>query len=320
MPSHPPRNGIGIAFLVVGIFVFSFQDVIVKWVSGNYPVHQIVFIRSAVALPLVLMIVWYDVGLHALATRRIGLQMLRGFLAFTSYTSYYLALAAMPLADVVAINYSSPLLITLLSMVLLKEKVGMRRIGAVLVGFFGILLVTRPGNGVFEPAALLALLSAVAYGCNSLVARKLGETDSGAVMAFYSTLVYLGVSIGLGAVLWNGAGEGQTHPSLAFISRAWAVPTAFDMLLFVITGVIAAIGFYCFAQAYRMGEANVVAPFEYTGMIWAVILGYVVFAEIPEFTTTTGILLIVAAGLFVIYREMQTKQKIVTARGRLKVR
>lgn len=314
-PAPPPaadsqsrKNARGAAFLAFGVFIFSFQDVIVKWVSGGaYPVHEIVFIRSIVALPIVTLIAWWDVGFAGFTTRRIGLQVLRGLLAFTCFTTYYLAIAAMPLAEVVAITFSSPLVIIMLSMLFLKERVGIDRILAVLVGFAGVLLITRPGSSVFEPAALIAVLSAIAYGFNAMLARVLGPTEQASIMSFYSTIVYLGVSAGLGLVLWQGTPVESTHPSLAFMSRPWAMPTAVDFGLISITGVISAFGFYCLAQAYRTGEASVVAPFEYTSMLWATLLGLVIFAEVPGPMTIAGMALIVGAGLFVIWRDVSRR-------------
>ncbi|MEZ5775687.1 MAG: DMT family transporter [Hyphomicrobiaceae bacterium] len=303
------------AFLAFGVFIFVFQDVIIKLLSGGYPVHQLVFVRSVVALPLVFLILIFDSGLQALSTRRIGMHMLRGTLAFGCFTTYYVAMAALPIADVVAIVFSSPLLITLLSAVILKDRIDLFRGLAVLVGFIGVLLITRPGSTVFDWAALVAVLSAVFYAFNSLVARTLGRTDSGGAMSFYSMLMYLGISGGLGLVLHGGVPGEPSHPSLAFMARAWVMPTAYDLGLMSATGVISAIGFYCLAQGYRLGESSVVAPFEYTAMLWATIAGYLVFGEVPALFSFVGMGLIVAAGIFNIVREVRRSRRLIRQAG-----
>jgi drug/metabolite transporter (DMT)-like permease len=309
-PERAPRSGNvrGALFLCFGIFIFMFQDVIIRWMSGSYPIHQVVLIRSVVALPLVTAIVWYEVGLRALATRRIGLHVARGFSSFTTYMTYYLALAALPFAENVAITFSSPLVITVLSVIFLGERVGLLRAAAVLTGFAGVLLIARPGTSVFDPAALIAVVSACTYGISALIARPLGRTDSAAVMSFYTTLIYLGMSTGLSLVLHGGVEGGEgAHKSLAFMSRPWMWPGPLDLALICATGVIAAVGFDCLNEAYRSGEPSAVAPFEYTSLLWATAVGFLLFGEVPGLITIGGTALIVLAGLVILFSEMRRK-------------
>jgi S-adenosylmethionine uptake transporter len=301
-------NAKGAALLCLGIFIFTVQDVIIRWLSGGYPVHQVAFIRSLVALPLVVLIVWYQVGLAAIGTRYPVRQVLRGFCFFGSYMTYYVALASVPLAELVAIAFSTPLLIALLSAVFLKERIGLLRIAAILVGFAGVLLVVRPGSEVFDPAALIVLVSVFTYSVGTLLSRTLGQSESGAVMTFYATIVYLGASGGLSLVLFDGVEVAGSHASVAFMARSWAMPTALDLALLAAIGFIFAAGFFCLAEAYRVGESSAVAPFEYTSLLWATLSGFLFFAEVPGPLTFAGMALIVGSGLFIIWREAQLKK------------
>lgn len=305
----------GIAFVCAGVFIFTLQDVAIKWMSGTYPVHQIVFFRSLVAIVLVTAIVHFDGGLSRLRTKRSGLHLVRSVLMFVSYTSYYLSIAVLPLADAISLAFSAPLFITALSVPFLGERVGLRRWVAVLVGFLGVVVMVRPGFGVFEPAALLALLCALAYAVGQMIARRLGVTDSGSVMAFYATVLYLVASGVIGLAIGNGALDEGGHPSIAFLVRAWSWPVPFDLALMASIGVVAAFGFYFLSQAYRVAEPTAVAPFEYSGLPWVVLWGYLIFGNIPSLHTVVGIVLVVGAGFYVLHRESKTGRVVAARKG-----
>ncbi|MEL7543280.1 MAG: DMT family transporter, partial [Pseudomonadota bacterium] len=276
------ETGKAIAFLIAGLFLFSLQDIIIKQLSTAYSVHQIVFIRASISVPLLLVIIRLADDAPSLTTRRPWTHLLRGMLLFTAYTSFYLALAAMALADVVAIAFSSPLIITVFAVVFLGEKVGIKRWTAIAVGFIGVLFIVRPGAGVFEPAAVLAIVCAVTYGAAQLLARRVGKADGGAQMSLYATLVY----VLLGGATFFLIGDGRfltedSHPSLQFLLRAWVWPTPLHMAMMVATAVISAIGMFFLSSAYQRGEASAVSPFEYTGLIWALAFGFLFFGEVP---------------------------------------
>ncbi|MEM7223825.1 MAG: DMT family transporter [Pseudomonadota bacterium] len=306
----------GIAYLVFGLSIFTLQDVIVRLLSDGYPVHQIVLLRSLFTLGPALLIVWLEGGFRLLKTRRPVMQALRGSLMFISFGSYYLALTAMPLADAVTLFYSCPLFVTLLAVPLLKEKVGARRLMAVLVGFSGIVVVAQPSPEGFEPAMLLALLAALSYGLSSIMTRKLSSTEAGSTLAFYTTVTYLFASALFALVLGDGRYATGGHPSSEFLLRAWAVPSLHDFGLMALCGLIAAVGFYCLSQAYRIASVSAVAPFEYCSMPWAVLWGYLFWAEVPSSTTLTGLSLVAGAGLYIIHREGVRGRRV--ARGRLR--
>ncbi len=293
------RNVLGIIYLCFGVLVFSLQDAIIKLISltGSYPVTQAVSIRSLVAIPLLFVMVCFETGPRALLSPNALWLTLRALVLFISYTTYYLAFPALPLADAVALYFTVPLFVTALAVPFLGERAGFAAWSAVLAGFAGVLVMLQPGSGVFEPAALLSLLSALMYASSMLMTRKLGVSETASVMSFYQNTVVLigaltiaGVSYGLGV-------HTASHPSIAFLVRAWEMPSLRDFLLMAFCGVVAASGMFFLSQAYRIARASSVTAFEYTGILWAPLWGYLFFAEVPRLTTLAGAALVVGAGL-----------------------
>ena len=301
-------NSRAILFLVAGIAIFSVQDLILKLLSGDYPLHQAMVLRSLTALPLLLLLVHRDGGLSTLFTRSTRAMILRGGVMFTAYTCYYLALAALPMATTVALYFSAPLFITILSVVVLKETVGPRRWVALFAGFAGVLIMVRPGGDLFDWAALLPVIAGLTYAVSMISARRLGSSETAPALAFWGNAVFLVAAIAMSAVLGPGAWEGNAHPSLAFLLRGWAMPTALDLMLMMACGVIAAIGLTLLTQAYRVAESSVVTPFEYTGLVWSVIYGWVFWRDWPVMTDWIGIAIITGAGLYILWRESRQTQ------------
>lgn len=304
---HNPTTR-GILYLCLGVLVFSLQDVIIKQVSGAYPLTQVVVIRSLVAFPILLALVMREVGWRALFGNDLGALMLRALIMFVSYTAYYMAFPAMPLADAVALYFTVPLFVIALAGPFLGEHSGWRVWAAVLLGFMGVMVMLQPGTGLFEPAALLSLLSACMYGISMLMARKLGSTQPASVLSFYQNVgFFVGALITALALSVLGI-EHASHPSLAFLVRNWMWIPLDDLLLIGASGVVAATGMMFLTSAYRLAQANKVAPFEYTGILWAPLWGYVFFHETPRLTTVAGAAVIVMAGLLALRMATQPKQ------------
>lgn len=297
------RNLAGIAYVMAGMLAFSLQDVIIKLLSGTYAIHQIVLIRSLVSLPILIVLAGMQGGWRAFFGRRPGLLTIRGLLLYTAYTCYYLAVAAMPIADAMAITFLSPLIVTALAKPMLGIEVDAWRWAAIVFGFLGTVIMLRPGFGIFEPAALFAIGSATCYALASTMTRQLGPGVSSATMSLHSMIVYVIVAGLTGFLIGDGHLAASTHPSLAFLLRAWVWPTAYDLTLIVVTGCVATVGMLCLAQAYRLGEPPIVAPFEYTGMVWALASGYLVWSRVPDAISIVGMAIIIAAGLFLASLE-----------------
>jgi drug/metabolite transporter (DMT)-like permease len=305
-------NLIGIASLCAGALVFSLQDSVIKSISGDHAVTLAIVIRAIVTFPIIVAMVAMAGGIRQLDTPLWPMLVLRGAVLLCSYTVYFMAFPALPLAEAIALYFTVPLIVTVLSGPLLGERVSAQAWGAVAVGLLGVAIILRPGMGLFEPAALLSLISAFTYAYAMILARKYGAQAPATVMVFYQNAVYLlgALLIALGVKLFGIQPPG--HPSLDFLVRGWAVPGWRDLLLMAACGVIAAVGSTLLSQAYRSGAANIVTPFEYTGMIWAVVFGYAFFGEVPKLSTIGGMILIAGAGILAL-RAGVNQQAVQTA-------
>jgi drug/metabolite transporter (DMT)-like permease len=301
------NNLLGIAALCAGALVFSLQDSVVKAVSGEHAVTLVILIRTIVAFPILVIMVVLAGGIRQLDTPHWPILCVRGAILLCAYTTYFMAFPALPLAEAIALYFVVPLVVTVMSGPLLGEEVGPKAWGAVVLGLIGVIVVLvgmglswESGKVLFEPAALLSLISAITYAYSMILARKLGEAVPATVMTFYQNAVYLLGALLIAVVVSVLGIEPPGHPSLDFLVRAWGVPSLRDIGLMSICGVIAAFGSTLLSQAYRMGQANIVTPFEYTGMIWAVVFGYLFFGEVPKWTTLAGMALIALAGVLAL--------------------
>jgi drug/metabolite transporter (DMT)-like permease len=294
------NNLIGIASLCAGSLVFSMQDSVIKAISGDHAVTLAIVLRAIVSFPIIIAMVIASGGIHLLDTPQWRVMVLRGFVLLCAYTSYFMAFPALPLAEAIALYFMVPLLVTVMSGPLLGEKVTLKAWCAVLIGLVGVAVILQPGSGLFEPAALLSLVSATTYAYSMILARKYGHNTPATVMVFYQNTVYFLGALAIAVFVLAFDIQPPGHPSLDFLVRPWAVPVPYDLGLMGLCGVIAAFGAYFLSHAYRVGEANIVTPFEYTGMIWAVIFGYAFFDEIPKLSTFIGMGLIAGAGVLAL--------------------
>lgn len=309
-----------ISFLVVGVFVFSIQDVIVKYLSAKYPVNELVFIRSCIAIVPILFIAHIEGGLHLLRTKHYFTHIIRCFFMFFAYISFYLSMAALPLAEAVSIFFSSPIFITIFSIAALGEKVEISGWIAVVVGFIGVIIMLRPGSNMFDPAALLALLTAVLYAVASIITRRLGKTDTGVSMAFYPTIMYVVFAMAFTSILNHGDVDPNSHPSIAFLLREWRFPAQEDLISLIAMGFIAATGFYCLSQAYRLAQPSLIAPFEYIAVPLGVVWGYLFFNDTIDSQSVIGMLFVVGSGLYIFGRKNGLTNKYVLSIFKIKSR
>lgn len=299
----------GILFAAGGTLIFSVNDMAIKFLSGGYALHQVILIRAVIAISFILCVVHLsERGWSQIATSRPWTHLLRVAIVMVSNVTFFLGLAAMPLADAVAVAFISPIVVTLLSIVVLKEKVGPRRWAAVIVGMVGVIVMLRPGAGVIQPAALLVLVSAVLYAIGNLLARHMGGTESAMTLSFYVQAGFIVVSLSMG--LWAGDGHLATEdPLWAFLFRPWIWPPLADWPVFLATGLSVGIGGLMITQAYRTAEAGLIAPFEYVGMPAAILWGMAIFGTFPDATAWVGIALICGSGLYVLYRETVVQRR-----------
>lgn len=294
---------VGILFLLAGEILFSVQDVLIRSLSGAYPVFEILFFRAIAAIIPCLILVHYDSGFASLKTKRIGIHLLRSFLMLLSYMFFYLGLAALPLADTMALFYASPFFVTILSILVLGEQITFNRWFALLTGFTGVLIILHPGFGIFNPAAILILLAASTYAGAVMITRRMADTESASVMVVYLIVFSFFVSGGFGLLMNKGILVDVSHPSLDFLIRQWKFPTWPDLIKMIAMGGIAAIGLYCLTQAYRVAKSSIIAPFEYCGIIPATFWGFMIWNEIPPPTTLVGIIFIISSGIYLVRLE-----------------
>jgi len=300
----------GILLLVFALFLFSLQDMAIKYFSDQYSVLQIVFIRGVIAVSLMWLVARQIAESEQLASRRPYLALLRGLLGFCSYTTYYLAVAALPLAEVVAIVFSAPLFVTAMSALILREKVGLRRWSAVFAGFVGVLIIVGPVGEFSNLAVILAFIASISYASQTIITRYLAAHDTPLSIAFNALIVFTGASAILSLTMAGGfISITSTHPSMVFLARDWVLPGAFDLSLMIFIGFNGAVAFYCMSKAYCVAQASTIAPFEFTYVVWAVVFGYLFWSEIPRTTTLAGLLILIGSSIYIWDRERRLQRR-----------
>lgn len=305
-PSPPNNPALGIICIVLGMTAITVNDMLIKLLSDGYPLHQMVFLRSIIAVAFSLGMVQLEGGWKILRTDKPFWHLARGLLLVVSNLSFFAALVVLPLADATALFFVAPLFITLLSIPILGEKVGIRRISAVLVGFAGVLVMQRPweSGGSDKLVMLLPVLAAFTYALCQILARRLGASAKASAMAAYIQGIFIVVSIGFYVVAGDGRfAAGVENESLRFLLMPWRWPDGNDGLLFLFLGLLSAVIGYSISQAYRLAPPATVAPFEYVAMPLAVLWGWLVWDYLPSMQILGGIVLIMGAGLYVFVRE-----------------
>jgi drug/metabolite transporter (DMT)-like permease len=299
------RNFIGCMAIFFGVLVFSTQDAIVKSLSGTHAVSLAIVMRSLVSIPVLLSFVAFEGGLTSLRTKYGWFLIVRGLILLSAYTFYYLAFPALPFAEAITLYFVAPLLVTILSGLLLREEILPLSWFAILLGLVGVVIILQPGGALFEPAALLSLFSAVTYALCMVMTRKYGAQIPASVTVFYTNAVYLIAASAFALYVSTLPTMDYGHPSLNFLLRPWVWPSTYDLFLLGACGVIASVGMVLLTHGYRTGDANLVTVFEYTGMVWAAIWGYLFFAEVPRSTTFTGMAFIATAGLISLWASVK---------------
>jgi drug/metabolite transporter (DMT)-like permease len=299
MPAAPPLTAPnirqqhdalrGILLMCAGVAMFPFMNAAVKLLGPHYPVAQIVWARFTGHLIVMLIVFLPRYGRRLLATRRPGVQIGRSLLMLVSNMMFVVAITRVPLATASAIGFTSPLIVTALSVPLLHESVGIRRWSAVIVGFVGALLVIRPGSGLHDPAVLLLLLSSAAYALYQIATRWVGFYDDAAIGIVFSAL--------LGSLVMTAV--------LPFVF-VWP-QNPLDIVLFCSLGLLGGAGHYLVIRAFQSGPAAVIAPLGYIELIGTATLGYLIFGNFPDAWTWLGAAIIIASGLYIALRERRRR-------------
>ena len=276
--------GRGIALMLLAVGLFAIMDSLIKWVGPTYPTMQVVFFRNLFAfIPLAFIIFRGGIGSTLRVTSWSG-HLMRSITGLVAAFCFFYGFAHLPLADVIALSFAVPIVVTALSVPLLGEKVGLRRWSAVLVGFLGVLIIVDPSGGVPETAMLIPLFGVAFYALAIIYVRKLSRTESNSAIVFYYSLF---------CVLVSGA----------LLPFNWVTPNLADLVFLILIGVIGGIAQIVFTMAFREAEVAVLAPFEYSAMIWAVAIGYIIWAEVPGLNIWIGVAIVMASGLYILFRE-----------------
>ena len=274
---------LGISFIIVACFCFTTQDMAIKLISGNYALHQIILIRSIIAILFILLVfVPIDGGFKYLLTKQLGLHLIRGFGLVISNLCYFTALVTVPLGEAKAIFFVAPLLITALSVFLIREEVGLSSWIVVLVGFFGVIIILRPGFEEFNPGYILPLVAALTYALVQILTGKMGENEKASSMAFYIQLIFIVVSSLFGLFFGDGHLADPSHPIINYLFRPWTIPSWVDGMIMIGIGLLSGVGAYFISQAYRISKGSVVAPFEYVALPLAIFWSITLFGDWPD--------------------------------------
>jgi drug/metabolite transporter (DMT)-like permease len=290
MTSVKPRDDVprGILFMVGATVLFALSSAAAKWLVAIYPVGEVMFFRSFFALAACAVIVLPLTGASVFATQRPRDHVARGLSQSISQTFTVLAFWLMPLAGAIAINFSAPLFSALVAIIFLKERPGPARWIALLVGFLGVLIVTHPGANSLTLGALFALANAVMYGSVTVAVRGMSKTESA------NTLL-----------MWQLATVAAFHSLLLLFGFKW--PTAADAWMLILSGVAWAIGQYLWTQALQLAPATAVSPFYYFLLVWAMVIGFAVWGDVPTVALLAGSGIVVGSGLFLLWHEARRK-------------
>jgi drug/metabolite transporter (DMT)-like permease len=274
----------GILWMCVAVAVLTLMDVALKTLSAHYPPVQVAALRGLAALPFVLGWALYR-GFGQVWRVRFGLHLLRGVLAVAMLTGFVHAVSLMSLVDAYAVFFAAPLVITALAVPLLGERIEWQRWVAILVGLLGVLALLQPsGSGLTGWGAVAALVAMLCYSLSAIVMRVLGRTDSAVAMSFWFTTL---LTLGAGALAWSG----------------WVAVHEAHYAWLVLVGIAGAVGQHCIGEAFRRAPASVVAPFEYTALVWGLGFDFLLWGVLPQPGIITGVTIIIAAGLYLVRRE-----------------
>jgi len=276
--------GRGITYTILGGALLTTNDAVLKWLTSDYPVGQLMFIRGLFVFLPVMLIVWRAGGFGLIRVNSFRDQSLRAGFAFIGGFCFITGISFLPLADALAITFAGPLFVTALAPPMLGETVGWRRWSAVLVGFAGVVVMLRPGAEAVQWAALFPLGASLAGAFRDLTTRQMaGRETSVSIMCFSTAVIVLA-----GLCTWP---------------FGWAPLVLEDLGLMALSGMLVGGAHFLLIERFQWAEAALLAPFKYTNMIWAVLFGFVIWGDLPDAWTMTGATIVIVGGLYIIRRE-----------------
>jgi drug/metabolite transporter (DMT)-like permease len=279
----------GILLMLLGMLMFSLNDVMGKWLVSTYSVGQVVFIRSIAALAVLAPFIWFNGPRKIVQVDRPFIQAARVILSTLEVFAFYFAVVYLPLADVMTYWLAAPIYIAALSPFIFKEPVGWRRWSAIIVGFIGVVIALEPSSQALTPQAIISIFGSLAFAFMLLLGRTLRGTPD-------TTLVF-----------WQIIGAGLA--GLIWIGFEWTPVTGRDLLLLGLLGIVAMLAHVLMNRALKLADPATVAPLQYTLLFWAILFGWMIFGDVPRMSMLIGSGFIVASGLFIFFREQQLKRQ-----------
>ena len=287
------KNQLGFLYMFLSVCTFSIMDLIVKW-SGDYPTGQVMFFRGFFGIIPTFFLIPRERIKTFYKTKRPKEHFFRCIMGLMALVAIFIALRKLPLAIVVSLSFSAPLFITILSIFLLSEKVGIYRWLAVLIGFIGVIIITEPGIEEMNYLYLLPIIFCVGMSFVTITIRKLSSTEPiWLISIFFSIMILIA--------------------SLMTIPFGWVMPNFHDFILLSLVGIMGGSANLFLTQSYKLSEVSLVAPLKYLSLIFAIIFGYLIWNEVPTTKTLIGALLVVSASLIIFRREIYHKEKIPSA-------
>jgi len=306
------NNPKGIILILLAMMVFSVQDGIMKYIFSFVSLYEVYLIRTVVSFALILFYLKLTKRPIVFKTQYPLLTFCRVILFFFGFSSFYISLTVLPLGFATALFFVTPFLITIFAHFFLKEEIGIRRWSAIVVGFIGVYITLNPDFSNFNYLSLLPILCAFCYSLSMIIIKKTSDKDS----VYTQTFTFYFGAMFFSIIFYFVIGDGQyntiDHPASQFIFREWFVNLESSILFMVTTGVTATVAFLLLFTAYRIASPAVVSPFEYSILLWAPLIGWIYFEEIPSLNTVIGILIIVSSGIYIFIREKAQDQSIVT--------
>ncbi|KRS15611.1 DMT family transporter [Roseovarius indicus] len=302
----PSRTAHGIACVLLGMVLFVGQDAFMKTLLQTYPIWMLMFVRSSVAVLVLVPLILLLGGPHRLTSPLWRLHLLRAALFAVGFALFYTAFPFMGLAEVTTIFFSAPLMIAAMAAVFLKETIGIHRIGALVTGFAGVLIAMNPGSDSFTWVSILPLLCAVFYAGSQILARQIGERESSLTVGLY-TLAFTGpILLAMGYLMNATIGFG---PEFHHLRWAFPAETGADLPVLLMLGLVGMAAYILLSRGYQVADASIIAPFDYSYLPIAALMAFVVWGEVPALTTIVGMALIAASGLYIGYRELRAARK-----------
>ncbi|MDC0344435.1 DMT family transporter [Pelagibacteraceae bacterium] len=288
------QNQIGVLYMIASVVCFSVMDICIKWLN-YYPIGEVFFARFFIGLFPIFFIIPKDKLLSFYKTKRPGLHAFRAVTGSLAIIALFFGLRELPLADVVSLTFGGPIFVTIASILFLSEKVGLKRWSAVFLGFIGMLLIVQPAFIELNYYYITPIIFCIFFACVAISVRSLSKTEPIYRIAIYFTV--------LNCLL-----------GLATLPYGWVVPTKIDIIIFIIMGLCGSIGNLLLTQSYRISEASLVTPIKYLSLVFAIVFGFLIWSEVPKFSTLMGASLVILSSFIIFIRETKLKKKTIQFR------